>query len=281
MLRGVQSPTLQWHLNPNRTAKNSLDEALTDADMFGGQTLADEGMGAAVRALLYLWNGWPEDARTWAQKAPQREQAYIEGLIERQQANPVASKSHFQTTEDHPVYKPLADYVSQNVMDFKCSHVKRLCEVIAFVEQWEPFVFTDVYELALEGQLDEDAHQIICNIQAFEFEQLFKICYQAAVGRELKKPEASKAAPPKKRRPAPTTAHRPVAPPPMKDGGGPKLKPQNIKPLLRPGLDIVVLCPHCGEPNKTVENQRGTVQPCCKCRASFKVPSKTAAAGKK
>lgn len=280
MLRGSQLPALQWHLNPNRTAKNLLDEAVTAADLFGMETVADEGMSAAARALLYLWNGWPEDARQWALKAPERERAYLEGLIERQQGNPDAAKTHFQATEEHPVYAPLAEFVPKAVADVKCSHLKRLGEVIAFVEQWEPFVFTDVFQLALEGQLDEDAQQVVRGIQGHEFEQLFKCYYQAATGRELKKQDSVAAPPQPKRRKPVTKSVRPPIPQAQKESTV-KSKPPPMKPLLRPGLDVVVLCPHCNEPNKTAETLRGTVQSCCKCRASFKVPAKAAAAGKK
>lgn len=283
MLRGAQLPPLQWHINPNRTAKNSLDEAVANVELFGTETLADETMGAAVRALLYVWNGWPDDALPWAQKAPDRERAYIEALIERQQGRPVESKNHFQATEEHPVYKPLAEYAPKAIGDTKSGHLKRMRDIIAFAEQWEPFVFTDVYELALEGQLDEDADEIIRNIQGYEFEQLFKFYYEGATGREMKKQEAPTVNLQKKRKPAPAQVRRPAAAAPSqasKDAAA-KMAPLASKPMYRPGLDVVVACPHCGMRNKTTEEQRGSVQSCLKCRASFKVPGKAAAAGKK
>ena len=278
MLRGVQLPSLQWQVNPNKTAKNLLDEGIANSELFGVETLADEEMGAAVRALLYAWNGWPEDARQWIQKAPDREKAYIEGLIERQHGRPAESKVQFQITEDHPVYKPLAESAPKVIDDTKSGHLKRLRDVIAFVEQWEPFVFVDVFELALEGQLSEDDVQVIRTIQSREFEELFKHCYQAAVGRELKKTEAPSINIQKKRKPT-APVHRPAPSPIPKDTGA-KLNPAASKPMFRPGLDVVVVCPHCGAQNKTTQDRRGTIQSCCKCRASFKVPSKTAVAKK-
>jgi hypothetical protein len=280
MLRGSQLPPLQWHLNPNRTAKNSLDEALANKELFGVEALADEAQGAAVRALLYVWNGWPDEARLWVPKAPDRERAYIEGLIERQHGRSVESKAYFQATEEHPIYKALAEFAPKAIGDTRSGHLKRLRDVIAFVEQWEPFVFADVYELALEGQLDEGAVQIIRAIQSREFEELFKFYYQAATGREMKKQEAVAHNIPKKRKPAPAPPRRPAAAPQVNKEAGAKLTQAAHKPMLRPGLDIVVVCPHCGTQNITPAEQRGSVQACCKCRASFKVPSKAVAAKK-
>lgn len=73
MLRGAQLPPLQWHVNPNRNAKSELDGIADDKKLLDCDPLADEGMAAAVRALLYLWDGWPAECDMYSQAAPEKE----------------------------------------------------------------------------------------------------------------------------------------------------------------------------------------------------------------
>jgi len=274
MLRGSQAPPLQWAPYPNRTAKNVLDEAGTNTELFGIEPLLDDKMATAVRTLLYLWNGWFEDAGECAAGAPDQERAYIEGVIERQTGNAPESKAKFQMIETHPVYQGLAEYVPAAVGGAKATALKRLREVIAFVEEWEPYVFADVYELALEGRLDEDGELAVRKIQNREFELLFKHCFEAATGQTLKKrpDDAARVRPRKPKRPNKT-----YNPPQPSHTHSPNQEKSAKIPLKPQITGVVVACPHCQEQNRTTEEQRGKVISCLKCRAPFKVPRRAAA----
>ena|GEM_PF-7103703 len=57
-LRGAALPSLRWYDKPNQAAKQVLLDIEDDARLFRQTTLADEPMVGAVRAVLYLWNGW-------------------------------------------------------------------------------------------------------------------------------------------------------------------------------------------------------------------------------
>jgi hypothetical protein len=80
--RGRGVPPLQWTGRPNPLAARSLGE-LDDAKLFQRLGLANEAMASAVRALLYLWNGWPAEANQQVMTAPEAERNYIAAIGER------------------------------------------------------------------------------------------------------------------------------------------------------------------------------------------------------
>ena len=86
-------PPLQWHLKPCRAAKQSLDAIADDTDLCARSSLADEESGAAVRALLYLWNGWPAECAMYAQGAANDDRLYISALNERMAGRAAEAKT--------------------------------------------------------------------------------------------------------------------------------------------------------------------------------------------
>ncbi len=66
MLRGAALPPLLWLDTPNKAAKNLLEQTPEDTTLFRLAKLVDESMGSAVRALLYLLNGWRTDCDMYA-----------------------------------------------------------------------------------------------------------------------------------------------------------------------------------------------------------------------
>ncbi|MEE8384934.1 MAG: hypothetical protein V3S01_03345, partial [Dehalococcoidia bacterium] len=107
MQRGSGLPPLHWPSYANRIAKATLDE-IDDAKLFRRSNLADESMGAAVRALLYLWSGWPDDCKMQAQAAPEKERIYLDSLIAQQGDEAEQAKTLLQQLDSHPIHKPLA-----------------------------------------------------------------------------------------------------------------------------------------------------------------------------
>jgi hypothetical protein len=187
MQRGIRLPPLQWHLNPNRPAERKLAEIVDDCELLGCDPLADAGMAAAVRALLYFWNGWPAEACQCAQTAPEKERTFVSALVARQAGEAAGSKSLFQKMNGHPIFKPLRDFAAGEIGLSVAPGLKRLRELIAFGELWEPYAFGDVYEETRAGKFDPAGERVVHSLQCREFELLLIHCLEAATGQELEK----------------------------------------------------------------------------------------------
>ncbi|MBU0641041.1 MAG: hypothetical protein KKB50_19430 [Planctomycetes bacterium] len=269
MARGAELLPLQWHLNPSRAAKGNLDELTDDQRLFGVSQLADEPMGAAVRALLYLWNGWPAEAEMYAELAEERERTYVVALCKRQVGDPAGAKERFQGIADHPVFRPLAEYAIKTIGLSTARALKRLREVIAFGEQWEPHAFTDVYEQARDGQLDPAGEKIVRQLQRREFELLFQFCMAGAVGEAL---TARRAAPPKQSLPVrPRTPSRAPRRTPAKSSS---VKTTHLLDPVSVGVGVHVLCPKCNHKLVFPETTRGCAGKCDQCGIAFLVPQR-------
>lgn len=282
MLRGADVPPIRWFEHPIRAAKTALDQLADHRKLFKHDSLKNEAMASAVHALLYLWNGWPAEATMYGQLAPDREQMFIEALRARQAGELDASKELFLRVDGHPIYAPLAEYSKRAIGLSTTPLLKRLRDVIAFGEQWEPFAFADVYEQARDGQLDPTGEQIVRNLLCREFELLFIHCYEEAVGLKLAEKKAE-----------PTPARRPTPKRPQKrqqarreeadnrsqkadqpEKTGPKLK---LKPVTK-SQGVEVLCPKCQSVNSFPESGRGAKGKCRKCGSLFLIPQREAAA---
>lgn len=280
MARGAQLPPLEWHINPSRNAKQTLDEVEDTRALLGREELADPAMADAVRALLYVWNGWPGEAVMTAQLAPDRERAYVEAFCKRQTGDSAAAKDLFRQVGEHPIYTPLGEYAQEMIGRTSLSMLKRLRDMIAFGGQWEPYIFSDAFHQALTSNLDVAGDQIIRNLQCYEFELLFGHCLDAAAGEKLAKYQAStpttarRTPPPKTppRRPAqPTPTPTPPKEAPKSEGPKPKAAP---KPIAT--NDVGVMCPKCRKLLTFPESARGSAGRCDECSATFLIPQKAA-----
>jgi hypothetical protein len=281
MLRGADLPPIRWDEHPNRAGKTALDQMTDWKKLFGLDEVRDESMAAAVQAMLYLWNGWPDAAEMYAKLAPERERCYIDGIRHRQAGETDASKDAFTQVNGHPIFSHLALYASDTIGLSTTPLLKRLRDMIAFGEQWEPFAFGDVYEQARDGRLDPTGEQIVRSLQCREFELLFAYCYEAATGEKLvgKKPEAAPARRPPPKRPAPKRQPQKPQDEGPPNGGSPEVEKKlkaAMKPITSSGVEV--LCPKCREINSFKENARGSKGRCKKCSALFLIPKRSSAA---
>jgi hypothetical protein len=283
MARGAQLPPLQWFENPSRQAKQTLDQVSNDTELLGCEELADPKAAAAVRALLYFWNGWPEEAEMYSVVASEREQAYITALCKRQAGHADAAKTLFQTVGVHPVFTPLAEFAKDRIGRTSLTMLKRLRDMIAFGDAWEPFIFADAFEQALNSNLDVAGDMIMRQLQCYEFELLIGYCVDSATGEKLSKYQGDTvrqdAA---KRPPARPPARRPAqpAPPAPRPKSEPKAGEGEKKAPPRPinPTDVGVLCPKCQAALSFPESARGATGRCEKCGATFLIPQRAAPA---
>ncbi len=288
MSRGAGVPPLLWQEHQNQLAKKTLD-AIQDARLCGGAAPQDEAMAGAVRALLYLWIGWPAEAAMYAQVAPAREQLYITALAERQLGHPAKAKEAFQKMAGHQVFNTLTDYLLDQLKLENDPAIKRFRGIVELAHEWEAHAFIDLFEQARAGKVSPIGELVIRNLQAREFELLFAHCFQAATGKNILKRRVMSEAEEQRREqeyrrrmaerrkanekrtqkltdPAKQELDKPELP------GKPGTPPMPKKTTSDPRVKI--LCPACGHLMFVPESGRGKRTECVKCRVAFLVPAR-------
>lgn len=293
MLRGAESPSLQWQEHPNLGAKRTLD-TIEDSRLFGPGVTLDEGMAAAVRGLLYIWNGWIGECKMYAQGAPDRERFHITAFCERMEGHANSAKEQFQKTGENPLFTELHAHAVRSISPGAAPEVHRFRKVLEQIQGWEPYAFCDLYTQALSGQLGTSSVVLVMSLQAREFEILFSHCYQAATGVDFnKKPAkgpqtAQGPAKLQKKRKSPASrtmsrlaggATRKAETKPLrkeKDEG----KERTAKPANGPLIEvkIKVVCPSCHGKLTFPSSARGKKHKCPACRSAFLIPEKKQAA---
>ncbi len=277
MLAGGVPAPLAWHERPNKSGKEILDRNQSDTELLNFESVADEAYGAAVRSLLYLWDGWPAEAGMYAQGANDPERLYIEALRSRQVGDVNASKAFLRELGEHALFGPLGNFTIETIGAGMDRSLERFKGIVEMGETWEPYAFADTFEQARLDRLSHPAVLVVRALQHREFELLFVHCYEGAVGRSL---DAFKEPPPatarrKKRAPVSRPARRPTAPTPSnpKDET-PRPVTSRRGPLSEPGSRVGVACPKCHKVALLPEKRRGTQHQCEQCRATFLVPQR-------
>lgn len=276
MLRGVGIPPLHWHDKPIRAGKDLLDQ-LEDDNLFKPHKIVDESMASAVRAMLYLWNGFPGDCDMYSPAAPESEQWYFKTFIQRQAGNTNDAKISLRNIDQHPIYAPLKDFALEIIGLGTAKPLKRFKDIVELCEEWEPYAFMDIYEEVRLGKHCSSTDETIRSIQCREFELLFIHCFEKATGQLLPQPTLEEKRPPK-RKPAPksTRRHRPTpTPESKKKSDKPKDAAKKPAPIPRrsPG-GIGIQCPKCQQLDMVPKESRGAKHRCTKCGVAYKIPDK-------
>jgi hypothetical protein len=280
MQRGANVPPVQWQDRPSEPAKRHLAE-LDDAKLLNIGSPANKEMAAAVRAMLYLWNGWLEECTVTAKAAGEKERAYLAALCQRHLGQPAQAKEQFRAVETHPVYEALAKVAVQAIKDAEPiadKRISRFKQIMEIDPVWEAYAFVDLYELARADKLDRIAHELVRNLQCREWETLFAYCYEGATGQKLPDRSAAQAAPRERK--------RPVQKPKKKDSRHQrdqlleavvKEKDKNkasAAPRPNSTNTVPVRCPKCGTIQQVPEAKCGDVVRCAKCPAFYAVPAR-------
>lgn len=280
LLRGSQMPLLQWHLNANKAAKEITDNKEDDAVLFHGTPIVEESMAGAVRALLYLWSGYPADCKMYAQAAPQKVQQYLEAICERQAGRPAEAKVLLSRVGEFDTYAKLTAHAIEVIGVGSDKSLTRFKGTLELCEVWEPHAFVDLYEQGRAGALCHPAELVIRNLQCREFELLFVYCYEKATGRTMARGGAEEVAPRRKVIRKPPARRRPAAAPPMQSKQPTQTDSDAATPLPTPlnrrGPRVGILCPKCRAMLVIPETNRGRSTECKKCGTTFLVPKKQA-----
>jgi hypothetical protein len=186
LARGTALPAVQWQHKPSSTAKKTLD-AMDDAQLFAPASLKNESMGAAVRALLYLWNGWIDESTMYAQGARPKESLFILALSERHRGRADGAKAFFRQLNDHPIYPSLVQTATELIGSSPDDDLNRFREILKLNGAWEPYAFIDIYEQARANETKITVGEFVRKMQRQEFTLLLGHCFQAATGGEVTK----------------------------------------------------------------------------------------------
>ncbi len=275
--RGQDDPPLQWNARPNRIAANTLDD-MQNSKLLGSKVFADEAQVASVRALLYLWNGWPREARGEAKNAPELERILIDAIVERQAGNTEPAKTALRKVGVHPIFKVLAFQAMQGITGNNPSLI-RLRQTVQQYQLWEPFLFVDVFQQALAGKFNEDEAKTIRSLQLAEFTLLFRYCYEQATGETVghnakaashaQKIDTQRTRELAKKHRDAKRKSTPSSPSPEQAAKTPEQP--SPTPAPDPGV-ITVTCPKCKKPAPLPVAARGQGHQCGGCGAKFLVP---------
>ena len=277
MQRGANVPPLQWQLRPSETAKASLEE-MDDAKLFGCAKLADKGMGAAARAMLYMWSGWLQECVAAAKPAGEKERRYLLGLCQRHLGQIGQAKSSFLAMEGHPVFEEMAKYAVDAISGPGANHHKTIARFKQIMELdclWSPFAFLDLYELALTDKLDRVGQELVRTLQCREWEILFTYCYEAATGKKLvTEPAPRSAALDRQRMLERKRAKRRRRQHDYLLDDSQKTKLQRGSSRGSASNLVPVRCPKCHFIQQVPESLCGDITRCFKCSGYYGVPHK-------
>lgn len=269
MLRGT-APSLSWQERPNQGAKAILDQ-IDNAKLLGVRELKSEAMAVAVRALLYLWNGWIAECVKHAQGTEEKESLYISGFALRASGQPEQAKKLFQRLGPHPVCERMLTHFLQTVGSSRDLAIKRVRETAELGQAWEPFAFIDLCEQARTGKLSPERAQLVTQLQRKEFELLFCHCYEGATGVDLAKPDAPDTAKRPRKIERKQKHHVPHQPDTGSAPSGSGARADNGKKAAHPITPINVSCPKCRTRLAFPGSAVGKQAKCVKCGTVFTV----------
>jgi len=282
-LRGNMLPPLQLQDGANRAAKATLDLLASDAALFPKREVASAPMAAAVRGLLYLWNGWLDECVACGERADEPEQYYLAALAARQQGNSAEAKQFFQQVNGHDVYAQLSLDAEGLLAECTDSALRRLQQLLKMDENWEPFAFCDLYEQCRQRTVSAGGERIVRSIQCREVELLLVHTVQGALGERLKVQSrplddlAERRARERERRrsraEAERRSRRPQSQPQAERGA-----PSALAAVAAPP-EVKIKCPKCKATLTVPVTQRGKKTNCTKCSVAFLVPTEKSAGG--
>ena len=273
MLRGSSLPPLCLGEHPHPQASDLL-EALPDDELFGVPQINDVDLAMAIRALLYIRNGYINEGNMFAMMASETEREFICGISERNLGHADRAKSHFQKVIDYPVFNVLNKEVLALLKNSMDKRLARLHGIIELNGNWEPHAFIDLYEEARTSTMSSASLETVRTIQAWEFNALFLYCYEKLTNIDARKAEIKRTIEAPRRRPAPTRKPAPApAPQPAADAD------QSASPSKRTtsthkasSNEVRVGCPKCKSIQTFDASQRGTKAHCSKCATGFTIP---------
>jgi len=291
-VRGAGLPPLQLQDGANRPAKATLDALYGDAGLFHRKQLADATLAAAVRGLLYLWNGWLDECVECARRAGGAEEHYLCGLVARQLGDAEGAKRAFALLGTHAIFTRLALEAGTLIAESGDAALARFRELLECGQAWDAAGFVHLYEQCRSRALPAATERIVRAIQGRELELLLVHCVEQVLGEPLRPVSsplddlAERKARERQRRRARVDADRLAEAEKhlQRNSAGSHggAGPRGGSLAVVPTSEIRIKCPKCQSTLGVPTSQRGKKTQCGKCGVAFLVPaekSNGAAAG--
>lgn len=153
---------------PRREIQNRLSE-LNDSVLFADKPVVDEQMARCCYAALWLLHDFLDESHSISQEIDTTSGSYWHGVMHRREPDFGNAKYWFRRVGQHPVFELL----------HKTSAIAGRKDLIN-KEHWDPFLFVDLCERALNGDTALDS---LCRHTAHtEWQLLFDYCYRKAIG---------------------------------------------------------------------------------------------------
>jgi hypothetical protein len=275
---------LRWQTQPDRRGKNALDE-MADDRLFGGLPVIDSSMTPAVKALLYLWNGWPDDAKMHAQPARRSERFYVTAFCERMLGRWEVAGQLFRQVEEMPILDALLGCVRELSQESGIESAERILKELEKAGRWDHLAFTRLLCEAANGALGPAGEQLVSLIQLKEFELLFNHCYEEATSVRVlvetksqprvsglkgrKREPESKPSLGRSHRPKTVGGEAKAEAAPVKEKRGQSTGPVHQKTTRE--ATARVICPLCGAIIELPAGFQGSKSKCIRCGGIFSV----------
>lgn len=286
MVRNREALPLCWQNQPNRRGRNALEE-MSDERLFGDAVFLDDRLKTTIRALLYLWNGYPDQATECVRSAPCGEGLYLIALANRMLGRWPAAEEVFSRLPEQPFLPTLLSCAKEICTACGSQLMVSVQEVFEQLQKWDHQLFTALFQQAAAGQIGLAGEHVVSQIQYSEFELLFSHCYEKTTGTrvliETRKQSESAAMKLRKREPAKKSAssrsqraevlaveskHRTAV---VNDSKGKTQSPAREDPPA-----FRVSCPSCRATIMLPAGARGTKSRCGRCGGLFVVSRKEA-----
>ena len=267
-MRGTLVPPLCWDGDPWEAARTQLGR-MDDKELFSPQRLRDQGTAAAVRSLLYLWNGCLKEAESSVGGVPRKAQAYILGISLRHRRRFDDAKRCFRQLGGHTIHGRLARAASEVLRDANNPSLTSFAGTLTFTRTWDPLAFADLFQQAVAGQLDRPSGLLVRKIQVEEFNLLFAASYRKATGEDPTRQSEVPDSPARRRREKQASTRDSVAP---RRKGESTVPVGDKSPNPPKDNKVRLACPKCRHVNIVEATQRGKTTKCAKCGVTLSVP---------
>lgn len=163
---------------PDVAAEPAL-RAMSMKALFEGRRIADQQMGKACLAGLWLLHNFLDESHTISQEIGSQTGSFWHGIMHRRDPDPSNAKYWFRKVGEHPIFAPLQESAAELAGE------KReepgwddAASFLATQAEWDPFAWIDLCEQARVGQ--NRCKALCLEVQQLEWQLLFGFCFRQA-----------------------------------------------------------------------------------------------------
>lgn len=163
---------------PDVAAEPAL-RAMSIKTLFDGRRMADEQMGKACLAGLWLLHNFLDESHTISQEIGSQTGSFWHGIMHRREPDPSNAKYWFRKVGEHPIFAPLQESAAQLAGEKRQEpDWDDAASFLVTQAEWDPFAWIDLCEQARVGQ--NGCKALCLEVQQLEWQLLFEFCFRQA-----------------------------------------------------------------------------------------------------